>query len=121
MHQGIFLIFISYGDYELNETKGTRLIGSPLYARTIPFGIRLLVFDNILESGCVRLLQSTPSATDAYLVAVQARLARRQLPTVAPNGLILYALQLPSNGHRSPHHPSGEWRKGAQGSDITAR
>lgn len=52
-------------------------------------------------------LQATPTATDAYLAAVQARLARRQLPTVAANGLILYALQLPANGYRSPHHPSG--------------
>ncbi|KAK3929917.1 TOG array regulator of axonemal microtubules protein 2 [Frankliniella fusca] len=51
--------------------------------------------------------QATPMATDAYLAAVQARLARRQLPTVAPNGLILYALQLPANGYRSPQHPSG--------------
>ncbi|XP_034257136.1 mediator of RNA polymerase II transcription subunit 15-like [Thrips palmi] len=55
----------------------------------------------------LQLPASSPMATDAYLAAVQARLARRLLPTVAANGLILYALQLPANGYRSPHHPSG--------------
>lgn len=32
----------------------------------------------------------------AYLAGVQARLARRQLPTTSPDGLILYVPQIPS-------------------------
>jgi hypothetical protein len=32
----------------------------------------------------------------AYLAGVQARFARRQLPTTSPDGLILYVLQIPT-------------------------
>jgi hypothetical protein len=40
--------------------------------------------------------QPNLSTRTAYLAGVQARLARRQLPTTSPDGLILYVLQIPS-------------------------
>jgi hypothetical protein len=40
--------------------------------------------------------QPTSSARIAYLAGVQARLARRQLPATSPDGLVLYALQIPA-------------------------
>lgn len=40
--------------------------------------------------------QLTVSTRTAYLAGIQARLARRQLPTTSPDGLILYVLQIPS-------------------------
>jgi hypothetical protein len=40
--------------------------------------------------------QPTMSTRTAYLAGIQARLARRQLPTTSPDGLILYVLQIPS-------------------------
>jgi len=40
--------------------------------------------------------QPTVSTRTAYLAGIQARLARRQLPTTSPDGLILYVLQIPS-------------------------
>lgn len=40
--------------------------------------------------------QPTVSTRTAYLAGIQARLARRQLPTTSQDGLILYVLQIPS-------------------------
>jgi hypothetical protein len=40
--------------------------------------------------------QPNLSTRIAYLAAVQARLARRKLPTTSPDGLILYVLQISS-------------------------
>jgi len=40
--------------------------------------------------------QPNLSTRTAYLAGVQARLSRRQLPTISPDGLVLYVLQIPS-------------------------
>ena len=40
--------------------------------------------------------QPNYSTRIAYLAGIQARLARRQLPTTSQDGLILYVLQIPS-------------------------
>lgn len=44
---------------------------------------------------------TSPNQRQAARAAVQARLARRQLPTLSEDGLVLYALQVPQSGHKS--------------------
>lgn len=39
-----------------------------------------------------------------FLEALHARLVRRTLPTVSPEGLILYAVQMPPVPSGNPHH-----------------
>jgi hypothetical protein len=53
---------------------------------------------SLLDDAVEVVAEKQPSLSTrvAYLAGVQARLARRQLPTTSPDGLILYVLQIPS-------------------------
>jgi hypothetical protein len=53
---------------------------------------------SLLDEAVKAVADTQPSLSTriAYLAGVQARLARRQLPTTSPEGLILYVLQIQS-------------------------
>jgi hypothetical protein len=53
---------------------------------------------SLLDEAVKAVAEKQPSLSTkiAYLAGIQARLARRQLPTTSPDGLILYVLQIPS-------------------------
>ena len=68
----------------------------------------------------IELLESHFEKGVGVLTAVQARLARRQLPRVTSEGLIEYSLQIPSTATRSDWKPSPQRGGGSSkwGSDV---
>ena len=50
----------------------------------------------------IELLENHFERGSGVLSAVQARLARRQLPRITPEGLVEYSVQIPSQRARSP-------------------
>jgi hypothetical protein len=54
----------------------------------------------------IELLENHFERGSGVLNAVQARLARRQLPRITPDGLVEYSVQIPSGGQRAKS-PSG--------------
>ena len=66
----------------------------------------------------IELLESHFERGAGVLVAVQARLARRQLPRVTGEGLIEYALQMPSSAPARRPSPARPAQPSRWGSDV---
>ena len=66
----------------------------------------------------IELLESHFEKGAGVLTAVQARLARRQLPRVTSEGLIDYSLQIPSTAVRSDWKPQRGGGASKWGSDV---